>query len=558
MQPLTENGQQLVDALLATATEVPAPSTSSGNDREGGGARDVALQLCLDAGDHLFHDNEQRAYVLVHDRGVARTLSVKSRQYALLITQRYYRAVGSGLPTAAKTEAIATLEGLAIFEGAEEPVFTRIGEHDGRVVLDLCDDHWRVVVIDKHGWEVSKESPVRFRRTRGMLPLPVPVPGGSISELRPFLNVQCELDFVLVCGFILCCFNPHGPFIILLVNGEQGSAKSTLCRLLRAIIDPNKASLRSEPKDNRDLAIAANNAWMIGLDNMSQIGERLSNALCRLATGGGFSTRELYTDSDEEIFDAKRPVLINGIGDVAERSDLLDRAIRLTLPTIPEDQRKTEKSIFPAFQQSLPGILGAFLDMVSAALRNIGSVKFDKLPRMADCAMWVTAGESASPWKQGSFVSALDDQRRDTDEFVVEASVVANAVRDWVEHRGDVEGTATVLLQMLTEFVPESTRKHPDWPKKPPAFGTSLREVSPNLRRLGIEVVYDRGKKRRTITIFQNKTNADLPSPLSPPSPTPVEPPPRPQKAGSIGKTGDSESTEGDSEGDGHDASIPF
>ncbi len=512
MQPITEQGQQFVDTLLAAATEVPAPPSSSGNDRDGGGARDVVLQLCIDAGDYLFHDNEQRAYVLVHDRKIARTLSIRSRQYALLISQRYYRAVGSGLSTTAKTEAIATLEGLAIFEGPEEPVFIRIGEHDGRVVLDLCDDQWRVVIIDKHGWKVTKESPVRFRRTRGMLQLPVPVPGGSINELRPFLNLQTESDFVLVCGFILCCFNPHGPFIILLVNGEQGSAKSTLCRLLRAIVDPNKAPLRSEPKDNRDLAIAANNSWMQGLDNMSQICERLSNALCRLATGGGFSTRELYTDGEEEIFDAKRPVLINGIGEVAERSDLLDRAIRITLPTIPPENRKTERAMRKAFEAKCPQVLGAFLDAVSAALRHQDHVTFERLPRMADSASWVVAAESACPWKPGTFLAALDVQSREADEFVVEASLVASAVRAWVSEHGELEGTPTHVLASLTSNVSDKVRNDQGWPKRAPAFGTKLREVAPNLRRLGIEIEFHRDDRRRTITIRPNKKLPETPS----------------------------------------------
>ena len=134
--------------------------------------------------------------------------------------------------------------------------------------------------------------------------MPAPVRGSSIADLRPLINVRTESEFVLVCAFILGSLNPNGPFMILLVNGEAGSAKSTLCRIVRALVDPNKAPLRSEPKDNRDLAITANNSWMIGLDNMSRISERLSNALCRLATGGGFATRELYTDADEAIFDA--------------------------------------------------------------------------------------------------------------------------------------------------------------------------------------------------------------------------------------------------------------
>lgn len=559
-----EAGQRFLKSLEAAATETRPPAASSKERHDDRGAREVVLRLCVEARDYLFHDNENRAFVLVREGGVARTLPVKSREYGLLLGRRFYRATGSGLPSAAKTEAIGTLEGLAIYDGPEEPVFVRIGEHEGKVVLDLCDDQWRVVVIGKGGWEVVRQSPIRFRRTRGMLALPVPVPGGSINDLRPFINVRTDSDFILVCGFILGCFNPTGPFVILLVNGEPGSAKSTLCRLIRALIDPNKAPLRSEPKDNRDLAIAANNAWMIALDNMSSISERLSNALCRLATGGGFATRELYTDADEAIFDAKRPAMINGVGDVADRSDLIDRSVRLTLPTIPEDQRRTEKAIWTAFQAREPAILGALLDAVSAALRHQDDVRFAKLPRMADIARWVVAAEPACPWTPGAFLASFDDQRWEADEFVIEASSLANAVRDRVERDGDLEGTATQLLELLSAGVDEKILKRSDWPKGPQAFGTKLREIAPNLRRLGIEVQFGHHRRARPITIHKNREVADLPSLLSPLSPSDQEAASGAGVGGSVAAGGDSSSPSGDSDtasgdsdqltGDGHEA----
>ncbi len=522
-QACREVGQRLLTSLVGTATDPQPLASPAAGRKDEAGAREETLCLCVEAGDHFFHDSENRTFVLVRERGVARTLSVRSRNFELLLNRRFYRRTGSGLPSTAKTEAIATLESLAMFEGPEEAVFIRIGEYMDNVVLDLCDEHWRVVVIGQDGWEVVSESPVRFRRTRGMLALPAPVPSGSINDLRPFINVGTEKDFVLVCAFILACFNPRGPFFALLVNGEPGSAKSTLCRLSRALIDPNKAPLRSEPKDDRDLAIAANNAWLIGLDNMSHVSERLSNALCRLATGGGFATRELYTDADEVIFDAMRPVMINGIGDIADRSDLIDRAVRLTLPTIPEHQRRTEKAIWSEFKDRQPAILGAFLDAVSAALRNQADVRFTRLPRMADSASWVVAAEPACPWAPGSFIAALDDQRRDADELVIDASPLANSVRDRVEQHGGLEGTATQILDLLSADADEKVLRHPHWPKRAATLGTRLREVAPNFRRLGVEVDFARNAGRRVITVRKVHEPPDLPSPPSLPSPATQE-----------------------------------
>lgn len=551
-------GQELLHRLIATAeVEQPAATAAPAGQADDNGAREELLRLCVRAGDHFFHDNEQRAYVVVREGVIAQTLSIRSREYALLLGRRYYQATRSGLPTTAKSEAISTLEGMALFDGSEERVFVRVGEYEDKIVVDLCDDQWRVVVIDETGWQVLNESPIRFRRARGMLALPEPMSGGSIDKLRPYFNVRSHEDFILVCAFLIGCFNPKGPYIILLVNGEPGAAKSTLCRLLRAMIDPNKAPLRCEPKDNRDLAIAANNAWLVGLDNMSQISERVSNALCRLATGGGFATRELYTDSDEAIFDAKRPVVINGIGHIADRSDLLDRAVRVTLPTIPEDQRRIERIIWTEYEDQRSTILGAILDAVSTALRNKDSVQFARLPRMADWAAWIVAAEPACPWPRGAFLAALDSQRKETDEFVIEASPLANAVMNCVEHHGDLEGTATELLERLSAAQVEKTLKHRDWPKGAPHFGTKLREVAPNLRRLGIEVKFGRGGDRRTIRICRASKPPESLSSLSLPSPSSPDHGPGGCKGVSAGPMSDSDSPFCDSDLAADDSEAP-
>ncbi|TDI47722.1 MAG: hypothetical protein E2P02_02625 [Acidobacteria bacterium] len=134
---------------------------------------------------------------------------------------------------------------------------------DDVTYVDLVDDNWRVVEIDSDGWRVLNRSPVHFRRARGMLPLPAPEPGGSIADLRPFLNVETDDDkdddFVLVASFVAYALGGAGPYTILAVSGEQGTAKSTLTRIVRSVIDPNVAPLRRPPRDERDLMIAARN-----------------------------------------------------------------------------------------------------------------------------------------------------------------------------------------------------------------------------------------------------------------------------------------------------------
>jgi hypothetical protein len=194
--------------------------------------------------------------------------------------------------------------------------------------------------------------------------------------------------------------------------------------VLRALVDPYKAPLRTAPRDERDLQIAANNSHVIALDNISSLEPWLSDALCRLATGGGLATRELYTDSDEIIFDAQRPVLLNGIEDVATRGDFLERSIIVCLPQIPEAARQEESRFWVAFQEARPRILGALLDAASLAFRRVRDLHLERLPRMADFAAWAVAAEPGLELKSGAFLEAYEKNRKDANSLALEASLV--------------------------------------------------------------------------------------------------------------------------------------
>jgi len=114
------------------------------------------------------------------------------------------------------------------------------------------------------------------------------VPGGSVETLRSFLNVQSANDFVLVVAWALAVLRNRGPYPVIVLSGEQGSAKSTFSAILRALLDPNTAPLRALPREDRDLFIAASNGHVLAFDNVSGLPAWISDTLCRLATGGGF------------------------------------------------------------------------------------------------------------------------------------------------------------------------------------------------------------------------------------------------------------------------------
>src|SRR5262249_40554732 len=160
-----------------------------------------------------------------------------------------------------------------------------IAGNDGCIYLDLADSKWRAVEIDAAGWRLVSHPAAWFRRPRGMLALPSPQAGGRLEELRQFVNVASEEDWCLLVAWLIQALRPSGPYPILCHHGEQGSAKSTSARVVRSLVDPNSAPLRSTPRDERDLIIAASNGWVVAYDNLSHMSDWLSDALCRLATG---------------------------------------------------------------------------------------------------------------------------------------------------------------------------------------------------------------------------------------------------------------------------------
>lgn len=462
----------------------------------------------------LWHTPENDAHATL-DVGHREHWRLRSKGFRQWLACEYFRQYKSAANGEAFQSALNTLEGMALFAqpgdhrpaypgqpapGGEHSVYVRLAEQGGAIYLDLCDAAWRCIVITPEGWRVADDHAIRFRRAKGMLALPEPLTGGSVQALLPFVNVSDD-EWPLLLGWLLAAMRPRGPYPVLCLHGEQGSAKSTTARVLRALVDPSSAPLRVEPKEPRDLMIAATNSAVVAFDNLSRVPAWLSDALCRLSTGGGFSTRELYTDNEEVIFDAMRPVILTGIEELATRSDLLDRAVLLTLAPIPEERRRSEAEFWTAFHAAAPSILGALLTAVSDAMRRLPTVKLPRVPRMADFAVWATAGERALELDDGAFLTAYQGNRQGANELAIESSPVAGPLVALMESVGEWNGTASELLATLEAKTDDRTKRLHGWPKSPRALAGIVKRLTPNLRWVGIEVDSGRTKAGRYIAL---------------------------------------------------------
>ena len=469
----------------------------------------------------LFHDTNGDGYATVPVKEHHETYRLRSRSFKRWLAEVFFRATKDVPNAQAMADAVNQLEGQALYDGEEIRTHVRVAEHDGKIYVDLANNDWQAVEIDANEWRIVDDPPVKFLRPNGMRALPAPVLDGSVNELRQFVNVATDQEFMLLIAFLIGALCPTGPYFVLHLIGEQGSAKSFLVRLIRLLIDPNMANLRCETKDVRDLMIAAKNGRVITLDNLSKIPEWLSDALCRLSTGGGFSTRVLYSDDDEMIFDAYRPVVITSIKDVVVSPDLLDRSIRLTCPSIPDDERQLERRILASFQEAHPRILGALLDGVVAALKNIGTFELPVVSRMADPAEWFCAACSAFGWDRDVFLAAYANNRVFAHDLAIEASPIGPVLIEWVETVGGRwSGTATDLLSQLNEHAGyertddrPAKRRPKGWPGGPHILSGHLRTLTTDLRAVGLDIDFNRDKTRhRGKQIFIEKV-APYPAP---------------------------------------------
>jgi energy-coupling factor transporter ATP-binding protein EcfA2 len=456
---------------------------------------------------------------IAHYRVRARRFNLVCRQTygaANPVTNIHGKRLGS-VSDSAMQEAIPAFEAMALGMPACQPG-VRLARNLGAIWIDLGDDTHRAIRVTTEGWTIETRLNAPLIRPDGMRALPTPVlEHGALDHLRSLLNVNTA-DFKLYAAWLVAALWPEGPYPVLALDGEQGSGKSTICRMLRRLVDPNTADLRAVPRNEDDLLIAAMNGRIVAFDNVSYIESDMADALCRVATGAGFGKRTMYSDLGETIISVCRPVLLNGIPSLLARGDLADRSIAITRPHIPDDKRRTEEVVWQEFDKAAPGILALLLDALVTALRRLPELKLEHLPRMADFARLACAAAPAFGWTEADMLTAIENNREAAVETVVEADQVAEAVRTILaELLNGWEGTATMLLEAINLRVSEDVKKERGWPKDAARLSARLKRVQPALRRVGIEIEHTRegNARARTITLRQSRKTASAASAAS-------------------------------------------
>lgn len=453
----------------------------------------------------LFHDSTPDAWAKVYVNDHYENWQLSSQPFRLLLERSLRKALGCMPSAKLVKDTLRELEGTAKFDSPRHDVHLRLAgrrfpvpveghkmDSTEYIHIDLCDARWNTIQVEPNGWSQTQESPVKFRRAPGMKALPMPQhpkDGGDLNALWGYINVTERKHQILVLSWLVAALRPSGPYPILCMTGQQGSAKTTSQIFLRELVDPNFASLRQSPRDERDLSISAMSSHIQGFDNFSVIPNWLSDALCRLSTGSGFATRKLYTDSEQTMFQGQRPIMLNGITQIAERADLCDRMIIIPCPKI--SKRKADGALRSQFNHIRPHIFGALLNAVACALKNYKEVreaehKADSLPRMAEFACWAIAAAPKLGFTREEFMEAYEANRQELRfvslEFASVQSVIHwfNDVYPRILHRRD---DCNVWVGTCKDLLSRIYSEHGMTPRK---LSAELKRAEPNLEAVGL------------------------------------------------------------------------
>jgi len=455
--------------------------------REGSGPDSVAaelIELAMGCGELFYDEQSDAKFIAIDEGGVEQVLQIGTKGFIEWLSYAYYTSTarpgspGMSASEPAIKQAGFALYGIAKHDGQKQPVYLRAAQYQDGLVIFLGDDQWRVVDVQPTGWRVMQKSPVKFWKPASMQALPIPHPGGNIDELWQFANIQ-KNDRPLVLAWMLEAFRPNTPFPVLAFNGLQGSAKSSTHNRIRDLIDPNKVNLRAAPKTTEDIYISAGVNWVVSFENISRLTPQQQDALCTLATGGGFASRTLHTNAEETIIEVKRPVIINSIPVVVTAQDLTDRVINVELKQI--DYRE-ESEINAAWENARPRIFGALLDLLVKTLAQLPRVTLTKPPRMADFTRMGEAMMQAQGHQPGTFDALFKANRQESVARAMESSPVAVAVLEIVDaHKGLSPVVFRGTMKKLLDTLAAHRHDTDGWPKSPRGLGDALKRQSPAL-----------------------------------------------------------------------------
>jgi primase-polymerase (primpol)-like protein len=504
-----------IDAAISNCKETYSPRIQA--ERVGNEKRASDINILLDIINReeniiLFHDTSGEAYISFQVKDHIETWGCKTKFVRRWLSNEFWNRTKSAANSEAIKNIISVLDARASFSGPEYSLKNRFAWEENNLWYDLTNNVWSAVRINSENWEIIASPPILFRRYAHNCSQVLPARDkGDLSLLLNYVNITDPQHKLLLMVYVVSCFIPDFANPMLVIFGSQGSAKTTLAKLLRLIIDPSIIEVVSMPDNPKELIQALAHHAFLFFDNVSYISENISDILCKVITGSGFTKRELYSDDEDIIYTLKRPLGINGINLVGTRPDLLERSLIIELSRIEPENRKSEMDLMENFERELPQILAGIFDVLVKAIKIRPTIKLESLPRMADFTLWGCAISEALGYTQKDFLDAYEANITTQTDTILTENIVAAAIISFMDSKFEWSGTATELLRQLNTqaFIDDVSTYEKYWPKGSNVLMRRLNELKVNLKEVGITYVCTPGNTREiTITkVEKNKTD---------------------------------------------------
>ena len=488
------------------------PSTSKLGSRDAivsngcSGNFQKALPFNLQSRIRLVRTGTGRKFAVIREHGSLIALSIRSKKLNALITEHAQRE-GTVLRKAEIVEINDTLEAFAERYGEVVAVWLRVAPFENGIEIDIGDDqHTRVRITAGRVEIVSGGSDTIFCRTPNTKAMKTPAQAGNWRLLEKYLNISPS-DKVLLVAWITYTLAhaklDSSKYVILVLNGNEGSGKTSLAKnVLIRIIDPSELGVQVFPHNAKDLAIAGQNSHILCFDNLRGFRNNMADMLCIAATGGTITTRQLYTDDDQQAIRLHVALVLNGIHSFIRTPDLSQRCLAIQLIALDKAKRRSESEILRELDKDLPAIMRGLFDLIAAIFLHLPKVEVTNPERMIEFVTWLGAMEMANGVPagiyQGLYSHALQQGQLDT---LMDNPLAAEIIGFMDELRGDSwSGTPSDFLIELRGRVSRGTEYSREWPQNPIALSKRIAGLQAGLLSQGVRIELSRGKNR-TVTL---------------------------------------------------------
>jgi len=477
---------------------------------------DVIISLVLNKGCKFFLDQFGEPQVQLPDRPAV-GYSISGAVFKRWVSGIYWETFNEGFSNEIFSQVMAALEGKSQHEGVKISLFNRIAKIEGTIFYDIGDDT-NIVEITASGWKVVKADKPIFRRFTHQKVQSIPEKGGALEKILDYVNLKNPEDKILFLTYLVAILFCDIPRAMIIATGEQGSAKSTLLRVIRKLIDPSRVDLLKMRSAIDELTQMASHHYCLFFDNLSYLSTESSDSLSGFVTGLGFSKRKLFSDDSDIIFELLAAVGINGINLVAEKADLLDRSLIFTLERISDINRKEESKFWIDFEIEKPKILGALFDIASQVLKIKEDIKLPTRPRMADYARVAAAAAVSLGYEVNGFLQAFEKNIARQNKAAIDASPVAQTILEFMFTRNEWSGASSDLFTELFNLASANKLEiggSYGFPKSATWLWRKINLIKTNLTAMGISVTHGEEVTNNTITLRKTKnaspdTNASM------------------------------------------------